>query len=67
MERQETEIKAIQKVLSNAESMWKELPKLADVANHMNNTLSSIEKTRNDILENDEKCTYVNTYIYTYT
>lgn len=57
MERQEAEIKKIQKVLSNAESMWKELPKLADVASHINTTLGSIEKTRNDILENDEKCT----------
>lgn len=57
MERQETEIKNIQKLLSNAESMWKELPKLADVAGHINNTLASIEKTRNDILESDEKCT----------
>lgn len=56
MERQETEIKNIQKLLSNAESMWKELPRLADVASHINNTLASIEKTRNDILENDEKC-----------
>lgn len=57
MERQETEIKNIQKLLANAEGMWKELPKITDVASHINNTLASIEKTRNDILENDEKCT----------
>lgn len=57
MERQEADIKNIQKLLSNAESMWKELPKLTDVASHINNTLASIEKTRNDILESDEKCT----------
>lgn len=57
MERQEAEIKNIQKLLANAESMWKELPRVADVASHINNTLASIEKTRNDILENDEKCT----------
>lgn len=55
MERQEKEIKKIQQLLSDAESMWKDLPRLADLRGTVNQTLEAIGKVRNDLTENIEK------------
>lgn len=55
MERQEKDIKKIQKLLSDAESMWKDLPRLAHFQIATNRTLEAIELAKSDSRENDEK------------
>ncbi|XP_045523345.1 putative leucine-rich repeat-containing protein DDB_G0290503 [Pieris brassicae] len=42
MERQEKDIKKIQQLLSDAESMWKDLPRLADLKRATNDTLEAL-------------------------
>ncbi|KAJ2945770.1 hypothetical protein O0L34_g612 [Tuta absoluta] len=54
MERQEKEVKKIQQLLSDAESMWKDLPRLADLNNSLNQTLAAIERSRVEMKEGDE-------------
>ncbi|KAL4707868.1 hypothetical protein ACJJTC_010303 [Scirpophaga incertulas] len=55
MERQEKEIIKIQKLLSDAEGMWKDLPRSADLHVATNQTLEAIESVKEDVKENDEK------------
>ncbi|KAL0821947.1 hypothetical protein ABMA28_005338 [Loxostege sticticalis] len=55
MERQEKEIVKIQKLLSDAESMWKDLPRLADLQISTNQTLEAIESAKEDLKEANEK------------
>lgn len=55
MERQEKEIVKIQKLLSDAESVWKELPTRSDLHVATNQTLEAIEGTKEDLKESDEK------------
>ncbi|XP_072944743.1 uncharacterized protein [Epargyreus clarus] len=55
MERQETDIKKIQKLLSDAESMWKDLPRLADLHRATNHTIESFSDLRNNLTETSEK------------
>lgn len=54
MERQEKEIKKIQRLLSDAESMWKDLPRLADLHRSTNQTMESINKSTESLLINNE-------------
>jgi hypothetical protein len=58
MERQEKEIVKIQKLLSDAESMWKELPRNTDLQSANNQTLKAIESAKEGLKENDEKSKY---------
>lgn len=55
MERQEKEIVKIQKLLSDAESMWKDLPRQGDLQVSTNQTLEAIEGAKEDLKENGEK------------
>ncbi|VVC87263.1 unnamed protein product [Leptidea sinapis] len=55
MERQEKEIQNIQKLLSDAEGMWKDLPRLADLKRETNYTLEAIANVRNNSTSNQEK------------
>ncbi|XP_028159756.1 uncharacterized protein LOC114352370 [Ostrinia furnacalis] len=55
MEKQEKEIVKIQKLLSDAESMWKDLPRLADLQISINQTLEAIESAKEDLKETSEK------------
>ncbi|XP_038222272.1 uncharacterized protein LOC119839907 [Zerene cesonia] len=54
MERQEGEIKKIQQLLSNAESMWKDLPRLADIKRATNDTLEALAVTQSNITGNED-------------
>lgn len=58
MERQEKEIKKIQRLLSDAESMWKDLPRLADLHRSTNQTMESINKSTESLLINNEMGMY---------
>lgn len=49
MEKQEEEIRNIAKLLASAESMWKGLPSLADLAGATNKTMQSILSAQLDI------------------
>ncbi|XP_059048751.1 collectin-12 [Achroia grisella] len=55
MERQEMDIKKIQKLLSDAESMWKDLPRISHLQISTKHTLEAIERAKDDMIENDEK------------
>ncbi|XP_045451520.1 uncharacterized protein LOC123660501 [Melitaea cinxia] len=55
MERQEKDINKIQKLLSDAESMWKDLPHLSDLQRTTNFTLEAIAELKNNLTENQEK------------
>ncbi|CAB3230722.1 unnamed protein product [Arctia plantaginis] len=52
MERQEQDIKKIQRLLSDAESMWKDLPRLADLHRSTNQTLEALSNTTGTTLHN---------------
>ncbi|XP_047031745.1 putative leucine-rich repeat-containing protein DDB_G0290503 [Helicoverpa zea] len=54
MERQEIEVKKIQRLLSDAESMWKDLPRLADLNRSTNETIDSVNKATETLLINNE-------------
>ncbi|CAD0202483.1 unnamed protein product [Chrysodeixis includens] len=54
MERQEKEIKKIQQLLSDAESMWKDLPRLADINRATNQTIDTVTKATETLLINNE-------------
>lgn len=54
MKRQESEIKKIRQLLSDAESMWKDLPRKADLQLSSNQTLDAIAKAVEDIKETEE-------------
>lgn len=54
MERQEKEIKKIQQLLSDAESMWKDLPRLADINRATNQTIDTVTKATETMLINNE-------------
>ncbi|CAK1555602.1 unnamed protein product [Leptosia nina] len=49
MERQEKDIKKIQQLLSDAESMWKDLPRLADLKRATNDTLEAIANSQQNV------------------
>ena len=55
MERQEKEIGKIQHLLSDAESMWKDLPRLADLQRSTNYTLEAIADLKSNITGDQEK------------
>lgn len=55
MERQEIDIKNIQKILIDAESMWKDLPRVSQIERAHNETLEAIVNATEDIKANDEK------------
>lgn len=52
MERQEQDIKKIQRLLSDAESMWKDLPRLADLHRSTNQTLEALTNGTGTTLHN---------------
>ncbi|KAJ0174514.1 hypothetical protein K1T71_009622 [Dendrolimus kikuchii] len=54
MKRQESEIKKIRQLLSDAESMWKDLSRKTDLQLSSNQTLEAIAKAVEDIKENEE-------------
>lgn len=54
MEKQEKEIVKIQRLLSDAEGMWKDLPRLADLHRASNQTLQSVVTGIDNIRENNE-------------
>ncbi|CAG4991244.1 unnamed protein product [Colias eurytheme] len=54
LERQEGEIKKIQLLLSNAESMWKDLPRLADIKRATNDTLEALVAAQSNITGNED-------------
>lgn len=56
MERQEKDIQKIQQLLTDAESMWKDLPRLADLNRSTNQTLESISHLQKNVTSIDEKC-----------
>lgn len=63
MERQGKEITKVQRLLSDAESMWKDLPRLRDLQIATNRTLDAIVNSTESTRENDEKCkTFTNWY-----
>ncbi|KAI8438750.1 hypothetical protein MSG28_011155 [Choristoneura fumiferana] len=55
MERQEKEIKTIQQLLGDAESMWKDLPRLADLRVATNQTLAAIASAQAGLKEDGEQ------------
>ncbi|XP_041982368.1 uncharacterized protein LOC121735578 [Aricia agestis] len=55
MERQERDIKKIQQLLGDAESMWKDLPRLSDLNKYTNQTLDGIAALQRNLTEADEK------------
>ncbi|XP_075980708.1 uncharacterized protein LOC142979583 [Anticarsia gemmatalis] len=55
IERQEKEIKKIQNLLSDAESMWKDLPRLADLYRSTNQTLEAVSNSTDVITVNNGK------------
>lgn len=57
LKRQETEVKKIRELLSDAESMWKDLPRKSELQLSSNQTMNSIAKAFELIKENDEKST----------
>ena len=54
MERQEIEVRKIQRLLSDAESMWKDLPRLADLHRATNHTIEAVSNSTETILTNNE-------------
>ncbi|KAJ8715203.1 hypothetical protein PYW08_005184 [Mythimna loreyi] len=54
MERQETEVKKIQRLLSDAESMWKDLARQSDLFRFTNHTIETINKATETLLINNE-------------
>ncbi|XP_049875844.1 putative leucine-rich repeat-containing protein DDB_G0290503 [Pectinophora gossypiella] len=54
MERQEKEIQKIQQLLTDAESMWKDLPRVADLTAATNRTLDAVQQAKNELKENDD-------------
>lgn len=54
MERQEKEIKKIQRLLSDAEGLWKDLAKTSDVNLGVNHTLMAIEHVKVNASAHDE-------------
>lgn len=56
MERQEKDISKIQQLLSDAESMWKDLPRLADLQRSTNYTLEGIAELKSNLSGEQEKC-----------
>ncbi|XP_069361249.1 putative leucine-rich repeat-containing protein DDB_G0290503 isoform X2 [Maniola hyperantus] len=55
MERQEKSINKIQKLLSDAESMWKDLPRLADLQRSSNYTLEGLRDLQANLTGNQDK------------
>lgn len=55
MERQEKDIKSIQRLLGDAESMWKDLPRLADLRGATNQTLEAIASAKAKLEEDGEQ------------
>ncbi|XP_047992190.1 putative leucine-rich repeat-containing protein DDB_G0290503 isoform X1 [Leguminivora glycinivorella] len=55
MERQEKEVKKIQQLLGDAESMWKDLPRLADLRWSTNLTLDAVAAASATLTENNEQ------------
>ncbi|CAG9112219.1 unnamed protein product [Plutella xylostella] len=55
MERQEGEIKKIQHLLSDAEGLWKELPRATDLHAATNQTLAALQDTKEAIRTNEEQ------------
>lgn len=56
MERQGKEITKIQKLLSDAEGVWKQLPKLVDLQTGTNQTLDAVVKATESMNKNSEAC-----------
>lgn len=54
MERQEVEVKKIQRLLSDAESIWKDLARQSDLFRYTNNTIETVNKATETILINNE-------------
>ncbi|GBP30119.1 hypothetical protein EVAR_94962_1 [Eumeta japonica] len=55
MEKQEKDVKNIQKLLSDAESIWKGLPRLADLNEATNKTIAALQEVKYNIISNEEK------------
>lgn len=55
MERQEKDIIKIRQLLSDAESMWKDLPHLADIKRSTNDTLEGIAALQRNVTDIMEK------------
>ncbi|CAH2250106.1 jg6843 [Pararge aegeria aegeria] len=55
MERQEKSISKIQQLLSDAESMWKDLPRTADLQRNANYTLEGIRDLQYNLTGNQDK------------
>ncbi|KAJ8712464.1 hypothetical protein PYW07_005306 [Mythimna separata] len=54
MERQEIEVKKIQRLLSDAESMWKDLARQSDLFRFTNQTIEAVNKATETVLGNNE-------------
>ncbi|XP_052743259.1 structural maintenance of chromosomes protein 2 isoform X2 [Bicyclus anynana] len=55
MERQEKSINKIQQLLSDAESMWKDLPRTADLQRNANHTLDGLRELQHNLTGNQDK------------
>lgn len=55
MERQEKSVQKIQQLLSDAESMWKDLPRLADLQRSANHTLEALRDVEYNLTGNQER------------
>ncbi|CAH0725568.1 unnamed protein product, partial [Brenthis ino] len=55
IERQEKDISKIQQLLSDAESMWKDLPRLADLQRSTNYTLEGLAELKSNLSGEQEK------------
>lgn len=56
MALQGKEITKVQRLLSDAEGMWKDLPRLNDLQLATNKTLDAIVNATENIKENEDKC-----------
>lgn len=56
MVRQEGEIQKIQRLLSDAEGLWKELPRRDELQQATNQTLAALQLAAEGLKDNDEKC-----------
>lgn len=63
MERQEVEIKKIQRLLSDAEGLWKDLARASDVKLGVNQTLTALEDIKTNLTLTEESG---NTFVYNY-